>query len=127
MNLFVTKDFVMHSGDIGHWKIECDALTDEDLATIALMLSGVLPPFGEVYGVPTGGTRIAKAMREYQTDGPMLIVDDVLTTGNSMEGARQGLVGGHPIWWPAPIGAVIFSRGKVPDWITPLFRMPVAL
>jgi hypothetical protein len=49
---------------------------------------------------------------------PHLIVDDVLTTGASMEAARAKL-------WPGslPLGVVIFARGPCPDWVWPIFRL----
>ena len=43
----------------------------------------------------------------------MLIVDDVFTTGASMEALHT----------PGDIGAVVFARGLCPSWITPLFQM----
>lgn len=130
MNLFVEQHIRLHSGECSEWKIECDTLTDDDIKTLALMLNEILPPFHDVYGVPTGGTRIAKALKPYASGNdtdPQLIVDDVLTTGNSMEGAKKGILGTSPIFEPDPIGAVLFARGKCPDWIIPLFQMPITI
>ena len=46
--------------------------------------------FSTVYGIPTGGERLAKALEKYTTENScFLIVDDVFTTGNSMEKARK--------------------------------------
>ena len=117
----------MHSGGTAHYKVECDALTDDDLDTLAYIVaekvrsmmpdhsgSGIL----SVYGVPSGGTRFAKALEKY-TDpcGTLkLIVDDVLTTGKSMEVAKAQGHGEH--------GVVIFARGICPDWVKPIFSMP---
>ena len=116
-NLFVNKTFTMHSGDIGHWKIECDALTDGDLDTLAYIISRRLK-FNKVIGIPRGGIRIAKALEKYESDkGFCLIVDDVLTTGSSMEEVKKQ----HSD--KDVIGVVIFARGKCPDWIIPLFQM----
>ncbi len=53
--LFVKQVFMMHSGEIGYWKIECDALSSSDLDTLAFMLFEILPPFGKVHGIPRGG------------------------------------------------------------------------
>ncbi len=39
MNLFIKKDWEMHSGKKSDFKIECDALTDEDIKTIAHLIS----------------------------------------------------------------------------------------
>jgi hypothetical protein len=121
--LFQQVKFVMHSGGIGHWKIECDALSDGEIECLALMLAEVLPPFGSVYGIPRGGARIARALERYAATGPVLIVDDVLTTGHSMEGARQGIAARSGALDSSSLGAVLFARGPCPGWITPLFRM----
>ena len=127
-NLFQKGEFHLHSGEVSDWKIDCDALTDADLETIAEQLVKRLPPFGRVSGVPTGGLRLAEVLGHHVTDGaPLLIVDDVLTTGSSMEEhAKECLtalsrLGINP---PEPtLGTVIFARGKCPDWITPLFTL----
>ncbi len=118
MNLFQSGNFKLHSGRSSAWKIDCDALTDADIETLALMMREILPPFRRVEGVPRGGLRLAAAMQEYTTKSDRtLIVDDVLTTGASMERQRSGR-GVDNI-----IGAVIFARGPCPFWITPLFHM----
>lgn len=120
-DLFVREDFTSHAGLALHWKIECDALTDNDIDALALMLSEVLPPFYGVYGIPRGGVRIAEALQKYavapEPPAVRLLVDDVLTTGKSMEVTKS-------LCSMSVHGAVIFARGPVPDWITPLFRMP---
>jgi hypothetical protein len=63
--------------------------------------------------------RFAKALEKYiDPDGDIrLIVDDVLTTGTSMEEARKQL------GWDDATGIVIFARGRCPDWILPIFDM----
>lgn len=112
MNLFQRGSFVLHAGSRSDWKFECDALTAEDVDTIAYLFAGLLPPFGEVEGVPRGGLRLADAVRPYSTDGPLLVVDDVLTTGASMEEHRAGR---------EALGAVVLLRGLwCPRWVTPL-------
>lgn len=117
MSLFRLGDFQLHSGAKSSWKIDCDALTDSDICALGFMMSEILPPFYDVYGIPSGGKRIAKELWTYHRSptGRMLIVDDVFTTGASMEAARKQ--------FPGAIGAVIFSRGKCPEWITPLFQV----
>lgn len=112
--LFSAGDFTLHSGLPSAWKIDCDALTDSDISTIARMLCDLLPPFGSVEGVPRGGLRLASALADHRSKGPLLIVDDVLTTGGSMERHRNGR---------DAIGAVIFARGKCAPWIIPLFSI----
>lgn len=113
MNLFKYGALTLHSGAKSMWKIDCDALTDDDLKTLAFMLTAIVPEFGSVEGVPRGGLRLAAALQEYVTKGPVLIVDDVLTTGASMNVQRGDR---HDA-----IGAVLFARGPVPLWVFPLF------
>lgn len=116
--LFQLGEFTLHSGMQSAWKIDCDALTDTDIATLAVMLKEILPAFGSVEGIPHGGLRLAAALAAFATGGPILIVDDVLTTGRSMEEQRNGR---------DAIGAVIFARAACPKWITPLFMLSMKL
>ncbi len=117
-NLFQSGNFILHSGSLSHWKIDCDALTNDDWATLALMISERVK-FSVAIPIPCGGVKFASALRRYETGridrDPVLIVDDVLTTGTSMEEKRK--------YYPDSIGAVVFARGDCPDWITPLFQM----
>lgn len=117
MNLFNTGFFRLHSGLHTDFKIDCDALTDEDISTIALQLVRRLPIYGRVEGVPQGGLRLAAEMRKYEVmyRDTILIVDDVFTTGGSMDKQRDFRTG--------VIGAVIFARADTPAWVTPLFRL----
>jgi len=114
MSLFQRGRFQLHSGDVAYWKIDCDALTDGDIDTLASLAFDVLPSFGLVEGVPNGGLRLAASLQAYSRKGvdKLLIVDDVLTTGASMEEQRAGR---------DAIGLVIFARGPAPGWVTPLF------
>lgn len=118
IGLFQIGSFKLHSGERSFWKIDCDALTDKEIrAIVAIMLSRI-PSFGRVEGVPKGGLRLAEALKVFSLGEslPLLIVDDVITTGNSMEKQRAGRTA---------IGVVIFSRTSVyPSWIHPLFVMP---
>ena len=113
--LFESGEFVLHSGERSNFRIECDALTDADLTTLAQMLVARLPAFGAVEGVPRGGLRLAAALVPFVTRGPLLIVDDVYTTGTSVRAHRGDR---------EAIGAVLFSRNPVTeDWIYPLFTL----
>src|SRR3990167_7955690 len=118
VSLFVHGSFVAHSGNTLPFKIDCDALTDEDLDCLAQHVATWYPHvnywFGEIIGVPRGGLRFAEALKQHlnlTNEGKMkLIVDDVLTTGNSMEELRNQL---YPKQHYGICGVVLFSRTKV--------------
>jgi len=119
LNLFQLGKFTLHSGEESHFKIDCDALTDEDIECIAYLLARRVGLFSHVIGIPRGGLRLAKALDKYSEPyGPTVIVDDVLATGGSMDEMMMR----HS--YTAVKSAVIFARGPCPDWITPLFQMP---
>lgn len=115
MNLFQLGTFTLASGKQSSFKIDCDALTDADVECVASLIAQRMPPFSAVEGVPRGGLRLAAAMEQYKSvEGRLLIVDDVLTSGGSMERHRAGRLA---------MGAVIFARGSSPFWVTSLFSM----
>ena len=119
MILFQSGDFVLHSGASSGFKIDCDALTDDDWETLARIVAG-RTKFGAVYGVPSGGERFADALQKYidPSESTTLLVDDVLTTGASMEAARKLTPG-------VVLGVVVFARGACPPWIWPIFTMGI--
>jgi orotate phosphoribosyltransferase len=120
-SLFEKKSFIMHSGEKSDFKIECDTLTSEDIETLAYLISRRFE-FNGVYGIPTGGVKIANALKKYTNKKAIdyLIVDDVITTGNSMEEAADKFKYREPI-----IGVVLFARNRYPisRWIYPMFSM----
>lgn len=117
MNLFIASGFQSASGAFLPWKVECDALTRDDWETIASIVATKVK-FGDVEGVPSGGTKFANALQPMRTRGPLLIVDDVLTTGGSMERQRHGR---------EAIGIVLFCRANTwPAWVTPVWRFGLA-
>jgi len=126
LTLFQRADFTSHSGVALSWKIDCDALTDDDIEALAHMAGDRIGQYHRVIGVPRGGLRLAAAMERLPNlnpaDNRVLIVDDVLTTGRSMNEARMAL-GEEGMWWRA-VGLVIFARGPCPVWVRPLFQMP---
>lgn len=119
MSLFNYGSFTLHSGDKSDFKIDCDYLDGDDIAAIAVQIYEKCKPFREVIGVPSGGLRLAAALHPYRypcPEYPVLVVDDVLTTGTSMEEAKSQIKGGA-------IGCVIFARRSCPEWVTSIFQM----
>ena len=110
----IRKDMELHSGGTSEWKIECDGLTEEEIDTFAVLISNRFK-FGSVMGVPRGGWRIANALQKYCSGwyNNRLIVDDVLTSGASMEQYRESEL---------DIGVVLFARGPCPLWVHPVFQ-----
>jgi orotate phosphoribosyltransferase len=120
MGLFVTGDFTLHSGAKSRWKIDCDVLTDDDWDTLAVIALERLPPFRITVGIPQGGMKFARALQRYATnreDDPILLCDDVLTTGRSFYDARNG---GAEY---KVIGVAAFGRGYPPAWVKVIFQM----
>jgi len=114
-HLFNVGIFGLHSGGHSSFKVDCDALTDRDWKHLARVVASGLS-FRDVIGIPSGGTKFAKALREYCSTGKILIVDDVLTTGDSMQHYRERL-------GEDTIGIVVFARGPFQDWIHPIFTL----
>ena len=125
-HLFQSIDFTSHSGLDLSWKIEMDALSDPEWFTIKKMIMELTPPFKEAVGIPTGGSKLGDLLNEHGTgkeEDPICIVDDVLTTGESMEYfLTQYQRNRRPF---TVIGRVVFARGQCPGWVTSLFQMPV--
>ncbi len=119
MSLFEKKDFISHSNIELDWKIDCDFLTDKDIETLAFIIQKDFK-FKKVIGVPTGGLRLAAALQKYEdvNEYNYLIVDDVLTTGKSMEEERKRIYNFNT----TAFGVVIFARGNCPHWVTSIFK-----
>lgn len=110
VSLFRTGSFSLASGESSRWKIDCDALTDDDWKALAVMAVEMLAPFQSVYGVPSGGCPFELALAKYETgrrDDPVLIVDDVWTTGGSWRRFRDQYLPG------AVHGCVVFARRPI--------------
>lgn len=120
MSLFQLGNFVLHSGDTSGWKVDCDALSDRDIEALAYIGNTLIPyPFGRIVSIPRGGDRFAAAMQHYvnPSSDRVLVVDDVLTTGESMKTVSRQ--------YDLVTGLVIFARGPVPSWIIPIWRLGV--
>jgi len=106
---------MMHSGETSDFRIECDALTDGEIKTFAMLISRRFQ-FKGVSGIPRGGSRIAIALEQFRDpkQSRWMIVDDVLTTGDSMNRYRLT---------SSDIGVVLFARGPCPDWVHPVFQL----
>jgi len=118
-HLFKFGWFASHSGFQLPWKLDCESgLDTEDWEAIASLIAWKFA-FRSVYGIPKGGTALARALDKHVTPGyPVLIVDDVLTTGRSFINARASL--GNP---EDCIGVVVFARGVCPDWVFPILQV----
>ncbi len=115
--------FVLRSGRKSFLKIDCDAMPAADIEAAAAALAALCPPFSEVEGVPTGGLRLAEALRKHARPGyGLLVAEDVFTTGGSVRRFINRLHSEGRITSDPPC-AVIFARGTVPPWVHYLFRL----
>lgn len=121
MSLFRLGKFKLHGGQSSDFKIDCDGLTSEDWEALAAQIAGRCS-FTKVIGVPRGGLELASYLEQYRKSftEEILLVDDVLTTGKSMEEAKKKIAG-------VVIGYVVFARGPLPVWVNALFKMPGVL
>lgn len=126
-SLFQIINFTTHSGLELSWKIEYDALTPEEWDALAQIVAKRLI-FREAIGVPSdNGEKFAQALNKYTSpeSNIVLLVDDVLTTGASMEGLLQQAFeqrqkhGLDSDYW----GVVVFARGELPYWVLPIFQV----
>ena len=116
--MFQLGQFILHSGQHSRFLVDCKTLVKSDWQALAWIVSQHLK-FSAVVGVPTGGLQFAEACREYANPTkllPVLIADDVFTTGASMEGMRCRT--SQPV-----IGCVVFARSPCPSWIFSIFHM----
>lgn len=135
MSLFQHGNFQLHSGDTSWWRIDCDDLSNAELGIFAKMIHDKFGVFHEIsypqshYG--SAAPRLAEALISYKSNFigngfKILIVDDVLTTGNSMNEIKDKLSNrSYPIGLEI-FGAVLFARGVCPSWVTPVFQYAFA-
>lgn len=135
MNLFQTGTFTLRSGEVSVYKIECDALTDDDWDGLAVMAFQFLPQFCHAIGVPRGGLKFADSLNRVGKNfgnstgnevHPVLIAEDVVTTGGSMERFKESIERKDTLSTNLPgfIGISVFARKETwPDWVIPLFPL----
>jgi hypothetical protein len=127
IDLFQKIDFTSHAGLDLTWKIEMDALSHREWECISHMIRELSPPFREAIGIPRGGNVLGKLLNRHGTgkeEDPICIVDDVLTTGMSMDTYREEM--DIERWQKScALGWVVFARVRPPKWIKALFQMPV--
>jgi hypothetical protein len=126
MALFVDEEFTSHAGLQLGWKIEMDALYESDWRCLAKMiLEYETRPFREAVGIPRGGKRLGDILNESSTgnpDDPVLIVDDVYTTGTSFkEFIAENYLVTPVICW------AVFARDVVSSNVNVLFQMPSSM
>ena len=126
MGLFVDEEFTSHAGLQLGWKIEMDALYESDWRCLAKMiLEYETRPFREAVGIPRGGKRLGDILNESSTgnpDDPVLIVDDVYTTGTSFkEFIAENYLVTPVICW------AVFARDVVSSNVNVLFQMPSSM
>jgi len=127
IDLFQKIEFTSHAGLDLKWKIEMDALSHGEWECITQMIMELSPPFREAIGIPRGGSVLGKLLNQHGTgkeEDPICIVDDVLTTGMSMNTYREEM--DIERWQKScALGWVVFARVRPPKWIKALFQMPV--
>lgn len=128
-DLFKLGMHVLHSGMVADFKIDCDALTAYEVKALVSIARRILPPFRAVKGIPTGGLAFAKELEWFADPdaNTIIIADDVLTTGRSMEEFKAEIISESPRGWgrsvPRIEGIVLFARGPCPQWVAPIFTL----
>jgi len=121
MNLFQNGDFILSSKTKSTWKIDCDALSEDDWLTLSIMAHNIIGNFSLAIGVPVGGCHFAKKLNNFCThEGSILICEDVLTTGESMERIKYQLCKSVPE--SKVKGITVFARGTPPLWVKTIFQ-----
>jgi orotate phosphoribosyltransferase-like protein len=122
--LFQSVNFISHSGIPLTWKIECDAIHDDEWATLAKMIREYEPRnWSRAVGIPRGGSKLGEELDKYSTGNeadPLLIVDDVYTTGRSFKNYIEQNTRPEQkiICW------CVFARKPTESEVQALFTMP---
>ena len=129
MKLFQDGDFKSHAGLPLKWKLECDAITDDEWRCLAKMVMDYQERlFYKAVGIPRGGLKFAEAMNEYASgneEDSIMICDDVFTTGTSF---KEFINENYPMWSAGQgFRWVVFARRPCyehPHHVRALFTMP---
>lgn len=124
--VFQLGAFTFSSGIRSPFKFECDDLSDDEMHAIARVGSHQVCDFGRLVPVPKGKSaspidnakRLAGAMQRYARPdcGVTLIVDDVWTTGGSMEACCADVM--HQSAGASTVGFVIYAYQQPASWVT---------
>lgn len=112
-DLFQLGEFTGAAGGLLPWKVECDSLTDKDIECLCKIIREKFPVYSLAVGVPRGGLRIAEELqkhRDIRSSQPILVVDDVWTTGMSLCSTMEAVRKDHPD--NRVVGVVLFSRDR---------------
>ena len=122
IDLFQKINFISHAGLPLTWKIECDAISpDEWVALAHIIRQFESKNWQYAIGIPRGGVALGKALDKYSTgniEDPILIVDDVYTTGKSFEDYSQNFSNTKLLKW------CVFARKPTENDVKALFTMP---
>ena len=123
MKLFQDGDFISHAGLPLSWKIECDAISEEEWRCLAKMIMEYqTAPFSKAEGIPRGGVPLGNALNEYASgnpEDPVLVADDVYTTGTSFQEYCDVKYTGKNVYkW------CVFARRPTRNGVRALFTMP---
>ena len=129
-DLFQQSNFKSHAGLDLTWKIECDAISDAEWECFAKMISEIeTRQFSKVIGIPRGGVKLQNALSNYVSGNafdPVLIVDDVWTTGTSFREFTEIQLIKNDIEQNGWFGWCIFARTMTDSKVAALFQMPSA-
>jgi hypothetical protein len=123
--IFHKEDVVLSSGQKSSWIIRCENLPKKDWDGIAHIAMETLNlKFRYAVGIPRGGIKFAKAMEAYAThlpEDPVLVVDDVFTTGQSIKHYVQESRDNHIT--ESFIFLVAFARTRPPPHINVIWQL----